>query len=564
MTQHGKYETKILVLDDERLIRLAVCARLKNVGYDPVSVGTVQEAVSILKVHHRSFSAIISDIMMGDMDGFVFRDIVRGFDDNIPFFFMTALDPEEGSGFLKKILFDPMCYYLPKSAGTEVLVKRLQRVVGARRIQHFVENQVQEQKKSLTLAAHVQRSMLSARAQFGPRGFYVTWWRPHEAVSGDLYEAISLPGNMTLFVLGDIQGHGTNAALVMMAVQAFLRQMVEANLRDARSIAPEIVANGLHAFFRTNFAEVSYMTALICIHSPPSPGGAEPDVVSYITCGAPDLLVIDPVARRIVPVNPSGRGGLPIGLMPDTVYSAADTVTAELPKGVVCAAVTDGLQEIFRDDEGGEKITREQLMNLGFEVLGDACALGSLVAAPYKFAKACAEFGYNKFNDDVTILLFGKRMRLDGVYEMTTPLSPALVDAAARDMAAWCAAQGWPDELSGRLQLVLGEKLMNVYDHGFDDLQRSKDVVGVRLRRTRDNAELTVWDCGRPVPSIKVAAGVTDTAFEIVNQEMSDHGRGRLMVRQLCDGIQRQRFGTLNETVFYIPWNNTEEGVQTA
>ena len=59
MTQHGKYETKILVLDDERLIRLAVCARLKSAGYDSVSVGTVQEAVSILKVHHRSFSAII-------------------------------------------------------------------------------------------------------------------------------------------------------------------------------------------------------------------------------------------------------------------------------------------------------------------------------------------------------------------------------------------------------------------------------------------------------------------------------------------------------------------------
>ena len=84
MTHHGKYETKILVLDDERLIRLAVCARLKSAGYDSVSVGTVQEAVSILKAHHRSFSAIISDIMMGDMDGFVFRDIVRGIDDSIP------------------------------------------------------------------------------------------------------------------------------------------------------------------------------------------------------------------------------------------------------------------------------------------------------------------------------------------------------------------------------------------------------------------------------------------------------------------------------------------------
>ena len=105
---------------------------------------------------------------------------------------------------------------------------------------------------------------------------------------------------------------------------------------------------------------------------------------------------------------------------------------------------------------------------------------------------------------------------------------------------------------------------MNVYDHGFDDLQRSKDVVSIRLRRTRDHAELTVWDCGRPPPSMKVAAGVTDTAFEIVNQEMSGRGRGRLMVRQLCNGIQRQRFDTLNETVFYIPWNNAEKGVQTA
>ena len=105
---------------------------------------------------------------------------------------------------------------------------------------------------------------------------------------------------------------------------------------------------------------------------------------------------------------------------------------------------------------------------------------------------------------------------------------------------------------------------MNVYDHGFDDLQRGKDLVSIRLRRTRDLAELTVWDCGLPPPSMKVAAGVTDTAFEIVNKGMSNHGRGRLMVRHLCSGIQRQRLGKLNETDFYIPWDNEKEGEQTA
>ncbi len=31
------------------------------------------------------------------------------------------------------------------------------------------------------------------------------------------------------------------------------------------------------------------------------------------------------------------------------------------------------------------------------------------------------------------------------------------------------------------------------------------------------------------------------------------------MVRQLCHGIQRQRFGKLNETIFYIPWNANDK-----
>ena len=101
---------------------------------------------------------------------------------------------------------------------------------------------------------------------------------------------------------------------------------------------------------------------------------------------------------------------------------------------------------------------------------------------------------------------------------------------------------------------------MNIYDHGFNDHQRRKGVVSLRLRQRRDFAELTVWDCGQPPPSLKVAAGVTETALDLVNNDLSNHGRGRLMVRQLCDGIQRQRFGSLNETVFHIPTKSRKDG----
>ena len=555
MVTHEKFEAKILVLDDERLIRLTICARLKHAGYESVAVATVEEAVSILKQHHRSFCAIISDIVMGDMDGFVFRDIVRGMDSSIPFFFMTALDPEEGSGFLKKIISDPMCYYLPKSAGSEVLLKRLQRVVGARRIQQFVENQMEEQNRSLALAAHVQRNMLSPRAAMDERGYYVTWWRPHEAVSGDMYEAIPLLNHLMLFVLGDIQGHGTNAALVMMALQTFLRQVVDSFVRDKRTLTPDALANQLHGFFLRNFADVSYMTALICIHALPEDCTNQSSSLSYICCGTADPVVIDTRSHRDVPVNPEKRGGLPIGLMPDTVYSEGDVVAVDLTPGSVCVASTDGQLELSRDSDGRERIPESLLAKMGMDVTLDAVDNGSIMVAPGKFMSTCSELGYGNYQDDVTVLLFGARCRIAGVYEATTPLSPTLVDGMAQAMGGWCVSEGWPDDLVQRVQLVLEEKLMNIYDHGFDDQQRRKDVVSLRLRRWRDHAELTVWDYGKQPPSMKVAAGDADTAFTLINNDMSNHGRGRLMMRQLCSGIQRQCFGTLNETIFYIPWS---------
>ena len=42
--------------------------------------------------------------------------------------------------------------------------------------------------------------------------------------------------------------------------------------------------------------------------------------------------------------------------------------------------------------------------------------------------------------------------------------------------------------------------------------------------------------------------------FDIANNNMSNHGRGRLMVRELCDMIERNTYGTLNETTYHIPF----------
>ena len=95
---------------------------------------------------------------------------------------------------------------------------------------------------------------------------------------------------------------------------------------------------------------------------------------------------------------------------------------------------------------------------------------------------------------------------------------------------------------------------MNICDHGLDERERLRAVVSVRLKRIRDSAELTVWDAGTPEPSIAVVAGDADTAFEMKNRDFSGRGRGRLIVRELCNGIERNSYPPLNETTYHIPF----------
>ena len=160
--------------------------------------------------------------------------------------------------------------------------------------------------QELRLAAQVQRTMLPPRAFVGDRTFYATLWKPKDAVSGDFYEALPIAGGDWLYVLGDVQGHGTVAAMAMMAVQGFLRQL--SRLDDLRELGPADVANALQGFVASNLGAVSYLTALVCFHRP-----AE-GVVDWISCGAPDPAVVDPDDPAPRDINPEKRGGLPVGM----------------------------------------------------------------------------------------------------------------------------------------------------------------------------------------------------------------------------------------------------------
>lgn len=81
---------KILVVEDDRELNKAVCARMTESGYDTVGCLGASEAYDAM--YGNFFDLIVSDVMMSEIDGFEFAETVRGLDQEIPILFVTARD----------------------------------------------------------------------------------------------------------------------------------------------------------------------------------------------------------------------------------------------------------------------------------------------------------------------------------------------------------------------------------------------------------------------------------------------------------------------------------------
>ncbi|HWV74506.1 MAG TPA: response regulator [Pseudosphingobacterium sp.] len=82
---------KILIIDDEPLNILALCAVLKSRGYQTVKAATAKEGLHKL-FDDDSISIILMDMMMPEIDGYEATALIRGNKNigNIPIIAVTA------------------------------------------------------------------------------------------------------------------------------------------------------------------------------------------------------------------------------------------------------------------------------------------------------------------------------------------------------------------------------------------------------------------------------------------------------------------------------------------
>ncbi|MBT2388493.1 serine/threonine-protein phosphatase [Streptomyces sp. ISL-1] len=182
------------------------------------------------------------------------------------------------------------------------------------------------------LAEGLQQAMLPRRIPIVPGAQIAVRYRSARMgrdIGGDWYDIIALPGGRVGAVIGDVQGHDTDAAAVMGQLRIVLRAYAAEGHTPATVMARASVF--LDELDTDRFATCTYAEADL------STG-----VVQVVRAGHVDPLIrdVDGNCRRL-PVE----GGLPLGLSAEFGQLEYPVSTVELDPGQTLLLYTDGLVE---------------------------------------------------------------------------------------------------------------------------------------------------------------------------------------------------------------------------
>jgi PAS domain S-box-containing protein len=345
-----------------------------------------------------------------------------------------------------------------------------------------------------TTADALQRAMLPAQLPLLPDiHFSASYSAASESqrVGGDFYDAFAIPDGRVAVTIGDVTGHGLEAAVIMGEIRQALRAAAfeaaepSAILDRASQL---LVASGRTVFVTAIFGLLDPATGRF----------------AYASAGHPAPLLNEGAQVRRLPT-----AGLPLGLRDD------EGVDFALYLHAPCTLVmfTDGLMEFARDLDEGERRIEAALRALAPE------HLDHLAGALMKEV-----LGEDEPSDDIAILTVTvDRLAapLDGD-ERAWSFSSGdgrTSTAVRRDIGALVAEWSARPETQFASELAFGELIANAVRH-------APGPVRVIVQRNGHAVRLIVEDRGEGfVP--RAAADRLD----------AESGRGLMLVRAIADGL---------------------------
>lgn len=125
---------KILIAEDDKDLNRLVSITLRNNGFDVVSCFDGEQAFD--EFDKNQFDALLTDVMMPNMDGFDLAQNVREIDKNVPVIFMTAKDDKQSKMLGYALEIDD---YVTKPFDVDLLVLKLKAILRRAKIKNDKE-----------------------------------------------------------------------------------------------------------------------------------------------------------------------------------------------------------------------------------------------------------------------------------------------------------------------------------------------------------------------------------------------------------------------------------------
>ncbi len=359
-------------------------------------------------------------------------------------------------------------------------------------------------------------------------------YSPSSKVGGDLFDIISVSDTLSVMYVGDISGHGVQAALTMTAVKSIVNMLLS---QDSQEITPSGILTQLNKILSKKLFHDNYMTMILCVID------LENHILKSISAGHPGGFIIDRKTKSLREF--ADRGGIPLGWMSSYEYTEEEEYTTTIGSHESVCLFTDGVFDATAAD--GSRIEREGVL----KILDEELTCEDSIIFPYELREKITEKGYDISVDDFTFLVFQEDLpasREDGriQFQIQPDFSHTIiVGDACENYVNECI----DDPTKGLFtKLIVNEFVNNVIEHGMKG--KSDTVINIAIE-VKDKITLIFRDKGIPWELPPREKSFIDF-FEEKNEESATRGRGIQMIYSVTEKHTRRRLLDLNETSFTL------------
>ncbi len=531
----------ILVVDDEAISVKLITGILKTDGYAVDSCLTGEDALE--KVRDERYDLVLLDVCLGrGLDGYEVCRSIQKTNSELPIILVTSGTDDEA---IRKGFQIGSSDYIKKPISRYELLARVSRTLTFKRAEKNNLQLIYDLSKDLETAAKIQAAMLPKWIYLDEEMIFSSHYEAYEAVGGDVFDQIRLPDGRYVVYLGDISGHGVQAALLMTAIKSIIRIMVETE--SELTNLPRLVTRLNHRLSNELFIFDNYLTLLIGIID------LEKSEFRFLNAGHPPFVIID--AESGTPRVVESQGSLPLGWMDEHTYNDADMGIIPMSNNDIFLLFSDGIYECANQD--GNQFGIGGIV----DVLREKIRLDSCISLPYRIKQYLMDNRYNLTHDDFSLLAFQRRdtqllqkktagRQAESIHFMTN-LRAALREVSKTAQEVENLILNWKGDakLAARVELIVDEFLNNIIKYGYN--YRDDSTIVVEFFHQQGRLSIKFWDKGIEWTPEESEYSVNNP-YNFEKDVYNVDGKGVKIIMSMSNRFHRTRHDQLNETTVDI------------